>query len=56
MVQDDLLEADFEGARGHYKQLSQYTLDDILGCITNTPLLLCTTVEMDEERFGGLAK
>ena len=56
MVHDDLLEADFEGVRGHCKQLSRYTLDDVLGCITDTPLLLCTTVEMDEEHFGGLMK
>jgi hypothetical protein len=55
-VQDDLLDADFEGSRGHYKQLSRYVLDDVLGSGEDTPFLLCITVEMDEERFGGLVK
>ena len=31
-------------------------LDDVLGSREDTPFLLCTTVEMDEERFGGLVK
>ena len=55
-VQDDLLDAGFEGSRGHSKQLSWHVLDDELGSGEDTPFLLCTTIEMDEERLGGLVK
>jgi len=55
-VVDDLLEADVTGKNLQHHQLSRYVIDDVIISEEGTPFLLCTTLNMDEERFDGLLK